>query len=158
MAAEPAGAFPAFLGRRPKAVEVLDRLARTCGIRVAEFNAIDLNIPQNSPCFAGADPLPLLETADLGLWLDTDVPFVPQYAKRAAAMKWIQIDVDPLKADLPMWGFPTDMRIQGDCATVLQQVLDLVEARADDSYRNRVTERIAGWNSVRERSAKRRAT
>ncbi len=28
-----------------KAVAVLDRLARTCGIRVAEFNSIDLNIP-----------------------------------------------------------------------------------------------------------------
>ncbi len=31
-----------------------------------------------------------------------------------------------------MWGFATDMRVQGDCATVLQQVLDIVEARADE--------------------------
>jgi acetolactate synthase-1/2/3 large subunit len=137
---------------------VLNRLARATGIRVAEFNAIDLNIPQDSPCFAGADPLPLLEGADLGLLLDSDVPFVPQSAKRASAMKWIQIDVDPLKADFPMWGFPTDMRIQGDCAIVLQQVLDAVEARADDAYRKRVANRIAKWGSVREAAAKRRAT
>ena len=72
-------------------------------------------------------------------------------------MKWIQIDIDPLKADFPMWGFPTDMRIQGDCAIVLQQVLDAVEARADDAYRRRVAERIASWSGAREASAKRRA-
>jgi acetolactate synthase I/II/III large subunit len=157
MSAENPVAFAAYLGRKPQAVAVLDRLARTCGIRVAEFNSIDLNIPQDSPCFAGSDPLPLLEQADLGLLLDSDVPFVPQYARRANAMKWIQIDIDPLKSDFPMWGFPTDMRIQGDCATILQQVLDVVEARADDTYRRRVSERIASWSGVREASAKRRA-
>lgn len=158
MAAENPVAFTAYLGRKPQAVAALDRLARATGIRVAEFNSIDLNIPQDSPCFAGADPLPLLEHADLGLLLDCDVPFVPKYAARANAIKWIQIDIDPLKSDFPMWGFATDMRIQGDCAVVLQQVLDAVETRADDAYRRRVTERIASWSSARETSAKRRAT
>src|SRR6202795_5006279 len=158
MEAENPVAFAAYLGRKPHAVAVLDRLARTCGIRVAEFNSIDLNIPQDSPCFAGSDPLPLLEHADLGLLLDSDVPFVPKYAKRANAIKWIQIDIDPLKKDFPMWGFATDMRIQGDCAIVLHQVLDAVEACADDAYRKRVTERIASWSAARETSAKRRAT
>ena len=61
MAAENPVAFAAYLGRKPEAVAALDRLARACGIRVAEFNSIDLNIPQDSPCFAGSDPLPLLE-------------------------------------------------------------------------------------------------
>src|SRR5260370_29528362 len=79
MAAETPIALTAYLGRKPRAVAVLDRLARTCGIRVAEFNSIDLNIPQDSPCFAGFDPLALLETADLGLLLDSDVPYIPQY-------------------------------------------------------------------------------
>ena len=157
MSAENPIALTAYLGRKPRAVAVLDRLARTCGIRVAEFNSIDLNIPQASPCFAGFDPLPLLETADLGLLLDSDVPYIPQYAQRAGAIRWIQIDIDPLKSDFPMWGFPTDMRIQGDCATVLQQVLDAVEARADEAWRRRVAERIASWSGQREQTAKRRA-
>jgi acetolactate synthase-1/2/3 large subunit len=150
-------ALTAYLGRKPDAVAVLERLARTCGIRVAEFNSIDLNISQGSPCFAGFDPLPLLDTADLGLLLDSDVPFIPQYARRAGAIKWIQIDVDPLKSDFPMWGFPTDMRIQGDCAIVLQQVIDAVEARADDAWRKRVAERIASWSGAREATVKRRS-
>jgi acetolactate synthase-1/2/3 large subunit len=157
MAADNPIALTAYLGRKPQAIAVLERLAQTCGIRVAEFNSIDLNISQGSPCFAGFDPLPLLETADVGLLLDCDVPFIPQFAKRAGAIKWIQVDIDPLKADFPMWGFATDMRIQGDCAIVLQQVLDAVEARADDGWRRRVTERIASWSGARDAAAKRRA-
>jgi acetolactate synthase-1/2/3 large subunit len=157
MTAQTPIALTAYLGRKPQAVAVLDRLARTCGVRVAEFNSIDLNISQASPCFAGFDPLPLLEQADLGLLLDSDVPFIPRYAGRIGAIKWIQIDIDPLKSDFPMWGFPTDMRIQGDCAIVLQQVLDAMEARADDAYRRRVAERIASWGGAREAGAKRRS-
>jgi len=157
LAAENPIALTAYLGRKQDAVAVLDRLAETCGIRVVEFNSIDLNISQSSPCFAGFDPLPLLEQADLGLLLDSDVPFIPQYARRAGAIKWIQIDVDPLKSDFPMWGFPTDIRIQGDCATVLRQVLEVVEARADETWRRRVAARMAGWSGARETAVKRRA-
>jgi acetolactate synthase-1/2/3 large subunit len=157
MAAENPIALAAYLGRKPDAVAVLERLALTCGIKVVEFNSIDLNISHASPCFAGFDPLPLLERADLGLLLDTDVPFIPQQARLASAIKWIQIDLDPLKSDFPMWGFPTDMRIQGDCATVLAQVLEAIEARADDEWRRRVAARIAGWGGGREAAAKRRA-
>ena len=72
-------------------------------------------------------------------------------------MKWIQIDIDPLKADFPMWGFATDMRIQGDSSIILQQVLDAVEARADDAFRKRVAARIASWSDAREAHARRRA-
>ncbi len=157
MAAENPIALTAYLGRKPEAVAVLERLALTCGIKVAEFNSIDLNISQDSPCFAGFDPLPLLEQADLGLLLDSDVPFIPQFAKQAHAIKWIQIDVDPLKSDFPMWGFPTDMRIQGDCGIVLRQVLEAVDARADSAWRRRVAERIASWGGAREAAVKRHA-
>ncbi len=85
------------------------------------------------------------------------MPFIPQYAKRAGAIKWIQVDIDPLKSDFPMWGFPTDIRIQGDCTIVLRQVLEAVEARADDAWRQRVAKRMAGWGGAREAAAKRRA-
>ena len=46
-----------------------------------------------------------------------------------------RIDVDPLKADIPMWGFSTDLRLQADCATALRQVLAAVRKRADDAFR-----------------------
>jgi acetolactate synthase-1/2/3 large subunit len=157
MAAKNPIALTAYLGRKREAVEALERLAQLCGIRVAEFNSIDLNISQASPCFAGFDPMRLLDEADLGLLLDSDVPFIPQYAKGVDAIKWIQIDIDPLKSDFPMWGFPTDMRIQADCATVLRQVFEAIEARADDAWRKRVAARMASWSGAREAANKRRA-
>jgi acetolactate synthase I/II/III large subunit len=157
MRAENPVSFAAYLGRKPHAVAALDRLARICGMRVAEFNSIDLNIPQDSPCFVGSDPLALLESADLGLLLDTDVPFVPQSAKKATAIKWIQIDLDPLKADFPMWGFATDIRVQGDSSIVLQQICEAVEARADEKYRRRIADRIASWQGARTAAAQKRA-
>src|ERR1700684_108820 len=43
MAAENPIALTAYLGRRPQAVGVLERLAQACGIRVAQFNSIYLN-------------------------------------------------------------------------------------------------------------------
>src|SRR5258705_13586930 len=49
------------------------------------------------------------------------------------------------------------MRIQGDGAVVLQQVLDAVEARADDDYRRRVAARIASGSGANEARGKRRA-
>jgi acetolactate synthase-1/2/3 large subunit len=158
MAASNPIAITAYLGRNPEAVEALEALALACGIRVVEFNSIDFNISQASPCFAGFDPQPLLDEADLGFLLDTDVPFVPQYAKRFAKIDWIQIDVDPLKADFPMWGFPTDLRIQADCAKVLRQVLERVQSLADDAYRTSVAKRIASWDDARRvRNNKRKA-
>ncbi|MDA9508336.1 acetolactate synthase [Bradyrhizobium sp. CCBAU 11386] len=145
MTAENPIALTAYLGRNADAVAVLARLALACGIRVAEFNPVTVNIPQDSPCSAGADPAALVANADLGLLIDTDVPFVPQAVKPAEALRWIQIDIDPLKADIPMWGFATDLRIHGDSAIILQQVLEIVEARADEAYRRKVRDRIESW-------------
>jgi acetolactate synthase-1/2/3 large subunit len=100
----------------------------------------------------------LLAGADLGLLLDTDVPFVPQAARNASSIKWIQIDLDPLKADFPMWGFATDIRVQGDSSIILQQVCDAVDTRADEKFRRRVADRIASWDGARTAAAQKRAT
>jgi acetolactate synthase I/II/III large subunit len=49
-----------------------------------------------------------------------------------------------------MWGFATDMRIEGDCSIVLRQVLEAVRARADDAYRSRIAARVAGFEKANE--------
>ncbi|CCD99991.1 thiamine pyrophosphate-requiring protein [Bradyrhizobium sp. STM 3809] len=150
MAADCPVALTAYLGRNPDAVSVLERLAVVCGIRVAEFNPVTMNICQDSPCFAGSNPAGLIAGADLGLLIDIDVPFVPQMLKAPDRLRWIQIDVDALKADIPMWGFATDLRVQGDSAVILRQVLDIVVARSDESYLKKVRERITSWRPARE--------
>ena len=151
-------AITAYLGRKPEAVAVLDALARECGIRVVEFNPLYLNIPHDSPCFAGFDPVGALADADLGLLLDVDVPWLPQYVADRPELPWIHVDLDALKKDFPMWGFPSDVRVQGDCTDVLSQVLEIVRARADAGFREHVAQRIAGWEPRREERRQRVAS
>ena len=143
-------AITAYLGRKPQAVAVLDALARECGIRVIEFNPLYLNIPHDSPCFAGFDPAAALADADLGLLLDVDVPWLPQSVPDRPQLAWIHVDVDAVKKDFPMWGFPSDIRVQGDCATVLAQVLEIVRAKADAGFRRRTGDRVASWAPRRD--------
>lgn len=150
MAAKNPIAVTAYLGRKPDAVAALDELARECGIRVAENAPITVNIPHDSPCYAGLNPGALLDGADLGLLLEIDVPWIPSDQPKANAIRWIQIDVDPMKSEIPMWGFATDLRVQADAGTVLRQVLESVRRRADDKFRARVKERIASWAPSRE--------
>nr|WP_244440813.1 thiamine pyrophosphate-requiring protein [Bradyrhizobium oligotrophicum] len=151
-------ALTAYLGRNAEAVSVLERLALVCGIRVAEFNPVTMNICQDSPCFAGSDPAALVAGADLGLLIDIDVPFIPQMLKSADRISWIQIDLDALKADIPMWGFATDLRIQGNSAVILRQVLECVVARGDDAYLRKVRERITSWQPAREAAQAKRTS
>ena len=143
LAAEEPVAVTAYLGRNPEAVGVLDALARECGMRVFEFTPSRLNIPHDSPCFAGFEPGAAIAGADLGLLLDVDVPWLPRYAKENPATRWLQVDVDAIKKDFPMWGFPAELRVQGDCATVLGQVLEMVRAGADAGFRARAARRMA---------------
>ena len=148
-------AITSYLGRKPEAVAALDALARECGIRVFEYNPQCLNIPRDSPCFAGFDPVAAIAEADLGLLLDVDVPWLPQYLPDRPELPWIHVDVDAVKKDFPMWGFPTDVRVQADCATVLSQVLEIVRTEADHGFRQHASERIARWGPQREERRRR---
>jgi acetolactate synthase-1/2/3 large subunit len=145
MAAQNPIAVTTYLGRKPEAVAVFDALSRECGIRVFESSPVYLNIPRNSPCFGGFDAKEAVAAADVGLLLDVDVPWLPKYVPDNPALTWMQVDVDAVKKDFPMWGFATEERVQGDCATVLAQVLEIVRARADAAFRDRVAKRVAGW-------------
>ena len=151
-------AITSYLGRNAAAVAALDALSRACGIRVFESNPVYLNIPRDSPCFAGFDASAAIAAADVGLLLDVDVPWLPKYVPDNPGARWLHIDVDPIKKDFPMWGFATDVRVQGDCAAVLGQVLEIVRAEADANFRARAAARIAGWESMRQTRAQRIAT
>src|SRR5262249_22202088 len=56
-----------------------------------------------------------------------------------------------------MWGFTTDIRVQGDSSIILQQLCEAVDARADGNYRRRIADRIASWESARAAAAQKRA-
>ena len=147
MAAEAPIVLTSYLGRKPAAVAALEALALACGIRVHEFMPTALSLSRESPCFGGFDPARAVAGADLGLLLDIDVPWLPKFVQPDAATRWLQIDMDAIKQDFPMWGFAAELRLQADGATALGQILQAVQARADDAYRQRIASRIEAWRA-----------
>ena len=151
LAAENPVVVTAYLGRKAAAIGALEALARECGIAVVEFAPTHMCISRSSACFAGFDPAETLADADLGLLLDVDVPWLPKYVEENPAARWIQVDVDAIKKDFPMWGFAADVRHQADCATVLPQVLAAVRERATAAQRTAIARRMATLEQNRVR-------
>lgn len=150
LAAENPIAITSYLGRNPEAVVVLEELARTCGVLVTEIYPSYLNFPHDSPCFAGFEPGIAIAQGDVGLLLDVDVPWLPKFVQDNPSTRWLQVDVDAIKKDLPMWGFPADVRVHGDCAIVLNQVLEIVRAEATPAFCARVAARMTAFEAARE--------
>jgi acetolactate synthase I/II/III large subunit len=142
-----------YLGRKAEAVEALQDLAMLCGIRVFEFSPTYLNISRTNPCFGGFDVTQALASADLGLLLDVDVPWLPKFTQESTDTHWVHIDVDAIKKDFPMWGFASHDRIQADCATVLQQMAQCVRRLATPEFLATVDLRIASWSKSNEQRA-----
>ncbi|MCL4798613.1 MAG: thiamine pyrophosphate-requiring protein [Burkholderiales bacterium] len=155
LAAERPILVTAYAGRYREAPALVDELAQLAGIRVFEHNPIHLNIDRTSPCFGGFAPTEALAEADLGLLVDVDVPWVLKDRRENPATFWAQIDVDPIKQDIPLWDFPAEQRIQGSSARVLAQLVAALKARAGEAQRARSHGRIESW--ARSNAARREA-
>lgn len=143
-----------YAGRNPAVPPLLDELAQLAGVRVCEFNPLYVNMPRSSPCFGGSQPGPFAERTDFGIVLDSDVPWVPSAFQGNPDAYWVQVDVDALKRDMPMWSFPTDLRMEADAETVLRQLIEAVRARQTPEQANAAAVRV---EIMAQERAKRRA-
>ena len=96
-----------YAGRNPKAVAALVRLAEVLAIPVMESRQ-RVNFPSSHPLHLGFAPARDLQQADCVLIVDHDVPWIPVQARPAPECRTIHVDIDPLKRDFPIWGFPVD--------------------------------------------------
>ncbi len=133
----------AYAGRNHAAVSVIEALAEFGGIRVCEFNTVDLNIRRDSPFFAGYNPGVHTEQADFGLMVDVDVPWIPKTTRVHPQAYWAQFDVDAIKRHIPIWGFPLQDRIEGNSARLLTQLLSALKAKATPAFKDKVARRSA---------------
>ncbi|HEY8358501.1 MAG TPA: thiamine pyrophosphate-requiring protein [Ramlibacter sp.] len=145
----------AYAGRNPVTVALLDELCRFAGIRVVEFTPHTVNLPHASPCHAGFQPQPHVAECDVGLLLDIDVPWVPALTQPKAGSWWAHIDADVEKGAFPLWPFPGDLRLQGDSAAILKQLLDAMKAQGDGAFAGRAAVRMKALAQARQ--ARRRA-
>ncbi|MCW5978750.1 MAG: thiamine pyrophosphate-requiring protein [Bryobacteraceae bacterium] len=150
----------AYAGRNLAAVGALARLAETVAAPVVESRR-RVNFPSAHPLHLGFAPARYLQQADCVLIVDHDVPWVPAQARPPAQAHIIHVDVDPLKRDIPIWGFPVDLSIHGDAALVCDALAREAERRMSPAIRHRFAARLRAWTGehremvrrLRERAA-----
>jgi acetolactate synthase-1/2/3 large subunit len=131
----------AYAGRNREAPALIEKLAALCGMRVCEFNTIYMNIRRDSPYFGGYNPAAFTEQADFGLMVDVDVPWIPKTTRVNPNAYWAQLDVDAIKRDIPMWGFPLNARFEGDSVRLITQLIEIIESSATPEFKTKAVAR-----------------
>jgi acetolactate synthase-1/2/3 large subunit len=116
-----------YLGRNPRAVEELVKLARRVGIGVLESVPSYVNYPCNDSLHQGGQwnekrQNVALAEADLILVLDSDVPWIPLINRPGDAARIIHIDTDPLKQQMPLWYIHASEVYRADAGLALEQI------------------------------------
>jgi acetolactate synthase-1/2/3 large subunit len=123
-----------YLGRNRAAVAALITLAERLGLGVLESVPSHVNFPADHPLYQGVqwnDPVQneALAEADMILVLDSDVPWIPLINRPPADAVIHQIDVDPLKQQMPMWALAARTQSRADAATALVQLAEHLDGR-----------------------------
>ncbi|HZU75933.1 MAG TPA: thiamine pyrophosphate-requiring protein, partial [Dehalococcoidia bacterium] len=137
--AEAPVAVAGSLGRHPSSVAALVELAELLSMPLADTRG-PLNVPYDHP-LALDDAAASLRQADVVLLLDVDVPWIPRHVSPPAAARIAQLDIDPLKETIALWGFPVDLPIQADTSKALPALVAAVKERLGAADRQRITER-----------------
>lgn len=130
----------AYAGRNPKAVTPLVRLADVLAVPVVESRH-RVNFPSSHPMHLGYCAYPYAQQADCILIVDHDVPWVPAQGQPSADCRIIHVDIDTLKRDMPLWGFPVDLSIEADSCQALSALAAEVERRLTPADRTRIDAR-----------------
>ncbi len=127
-------------GRTRQGFEGLVRLAELLALPVVEWRT-RANFPATNPLHQGFRPQGLIESADLLLILDQDVPYILTQTGPPADATVVHIDLDPVKERIPLWSFPLTLPVRADTARALPFLADRVEALLTDDVRRRVEAR-----------------
>ncbi|MEM7254807.1 MAG: thiamine pyrophosphate-requiring protein [Pseudomonadota bacterium] len=111
-----------YAGRRAQCWTALQRLVDISGLGVVEASATYGNFPADHEQHLGYELEPLLADVDFILLLDCDIPWVPVVARPTNDTPVYQIDVDPLKTDMPLWHFPILGSAAADATLACQQL------------------------------------
>ncbi|HEX5166803.1 MAG TPA: thiamine pyrophosphate-requiring protein, partial [Thermomicrobiales bacterium] len=127
-------------GRTEAGYHGLIRLAELLALPVVEWRN-RANFPGDHPLHLGYAVRPLLDDADVVLALDHDYPYIPTTAQPAESAFIVQLDLDPVKEQVPLWTFPVDLPIRGDTSRALDLIADEAERLLTGAQRERIEAR-----------------
>jgi len=153
-------------GRNPSVVEKLVELAELIGAGVVESRASSyVNFPRTHPLHAGFEPMEFLQEADAILLLGVVAPWHPASKKLNPGTKVAVLSDNPLRSELPYWGYSVNQILTGEIESSMKYLLDSVKkkvskngdaARRAETWRGRYEARKAAWkeDAVRRREQK----
>jgi acetolactate synthase-1/2/3 large subunit len=130
-----------YAGRHPQSVASLVELAETLNARVVASPA-RLNFPVAHPLFGGYEVGGFLAEADVILIIDHDVPYVPVQTKPRPEARIIHLDIDPLKAAMPVWGFPADILVQADSRRAIPELVQAIRSKITSDRQTVIQSRL----------------
>ncbi len=116
-------------GRLKGGFEAVTRLADLTGVRVIDTPESGcLNISTSHPCAvrSAVTARRLVAEADLIITADCDVPWIPKNVRPREDATIVQIDADPMRTDMPLWTFPSDLSVAAHGSTVLAEIAEHV--------------------------------
>jgi acetolactate synthase-1/2/3 large subunit len=136
-------------GRSRRGFDALVRLAELLALPVVERRD-RTNFPTSHRLHQGFQPGPFVDTADVILVLDHDVPYIPTQTmpRRDAAI--VQIDLDPVKERIPLWSFPLTLPIRADTSRALEIVAEYAAELLNGETRQRIETRRAEMTARHE--------
>ena len=143
-------------GRSTVVVEKLVELAELLGAGVVESRASSyVNFPRTHPLHAGFEPQEFLQEADAIFLLGVITPWHPASKSLAPGTKVAVLSENPLRSDLPYWGYPVNQILTGDIESSMKHLVECVKKRSGkangdaagrtDIWRKRHEERKAKW-------------
>jgi len=146
-------------GHSARVVERLVELAELLGAGVVESRASGrINFPRHHALHGGFDPQDCLEEADAILLLGVITPWHPASRKLGRATRVAVLSENPLRLELPYWGFTVDLILTGALESSLERLLECVRkrlsqgsaeaARRKEIWRGRFEERKRQWKEL----------
>ncbi len=143
-------------GRSVAIVERIVELAELLGAPVVESRSTGyMNFPRNHPLHGGHDPQDYVREADVVFLLGALAPWHPASKGPGPEAKVAVLDENPLRAELPYWGFKVDLCLAGEIQSSLEKLLEVLRkrvskgeperARRAESWKSRFEERKRRW-------------
>jgi acetolactate synthase I/II/III large subunit len=142
------------LGRTAEGFTATERLADLAGLTVTgrvEGGPVNLSTRHPMSVRNPAQAAAAISAADVILIVESDVPWLPSTVSIRPNAQVFHVDVDPVKASMPLWAYPADIAVQADGAATLTAVADklAVAAAADPAVAQRLADRVS---RLRERA------
>ena len=117
-------------GRSVAAVERLVEVSELLCIPVVETRTAGyMNFPRDHFLHAGFDPAIMLQEVDFVLLLAAIAPWHPPSAGPQAGARVAILSENPLRAELPYWGYQTDLCLTGEVESALARMAEELRRR-----------------------------